>query len=245
MSIINSSHMSLFRFFHRNTSSKVKIGLNDGAPQVLQGTPVGQNRYKKHYFFIEPTTLPFVDGVLWKLFLTKRSSSLAREGSSHISADILSYVLRCGYGEIDASGRKGSPSAGATYPLSVYVVLFTQIGSIPSGVYRYDDHCHMLETVRMCHFSTEERTSYSSYEWVSKKEIGIFITSSFDMTTAKYGDRGYRYILLEAGHVAQSMLLAGVERGVQGIPVGGVDEERVEELLGVSGEEGVLYALFF
>jgi SagB-type dehydrogenase family enzyme len=73
----------------------------------------------------------------------------------------------------------------------------------------------------------------------------ICIASVFHRTIGKYGSRGYRYILLEAGHVAQNMLLAGTEKDMNIIPIGGVDEDVIERTLGLgSPKERVVYTLF-
>ena len=74
----------------------------------------------------------------------------------------------------------------------------------------------------------------------------ICITSVFERVVEKYGSRGYRYMLLEAGHVAQNMLLAGTERGVNMIPIGACYEEPIEKKIGlISQNERLLYTLFF
>ena len=71
------------------------------------------------------------------------------------------------------------------------------------------------------------------------------MTGLFKRTTSKYGSRGYRFVLLEAGHVAQNMLLAGTEKGVNLIPVGGTNENVIEGMMGLGTlEERIVYTLF-
>ena len=72
----------------------------------------------------------------------------------------------------------------------------------------------------------------------------VFVTAVFWRSRFKYGLRGYRFALLEAGHVAQNVLVAATELAVAALPLGGFYDARVERLLGVDGvDESVVYAI--
>jgi SagB-type dehydrogenase family enzyme len=72
----------------------------------------------------------------------------------------------------------------------------------------------------------------------------IVVSAVFWRSRFKYGLRGYRFVLLEAGHVAQNILLAAAALGLAAVPLGGFYDRRVDELLGVNGvDESALYLL--
>jgi SagB-type dehydrogenase family enzyme len=72
----------------------------------------------------------------------------------------------------------------------------------------------------------------------------FFVTAMFWRARFKYGLRGYRFALLEAGHVGQNFLLAATARDLAAVPVGGFFDRRVDELLGVDGvDESAVYAI--
>jgi SagB-type dehydrogenase family enzyme len=72
----------------------------------------------------------------------------------------------------------------------------------------------------------------------------VLIAADFGPTLAKYGPRGYRYLLLEAGHVGQNLCLAATERELGSLCVGGFSDTSVNALLGIDGcRQGVLYAV--
>jgi SagB-type dehydrogenase family enzyme len=63
----------------------------------------------------------------------------------------------------------------------------------------------------------------------------IFITSVFERSVFKYGDRGYRFIFLEAGHVAQNINLVAYGLGLASVNIGGFLDRRVDDFLGLDG----------
>jgi SagB-type dehydrogenase family enzyme len=134
------------------------------------------------------------------------------------------------------------PSGGALYPLELYV-LALRVDGLESGVYHYDPLRHVLESLRSA-VAAETVESLTAYpELVVPAAATMFVTSLFWRTRFKYGLRGYRFALLEAGHVGQNLLLAAAALGAAAVPVGGVFDRRVEELLEVDGvDESLVYA---
>jgi SagB-type dehydrogenase family enzyme len=154
----------------------------------------------------------------------------------------LATLLDAGYGT-SAPGRRVVPSGGALYPLELYPVLLRVAGASP-GVFHFDPVRRVLEILRLDDVRRElERTS-AFPELVRGTAAVVFLTGVFWRTRFKYGLRGYRFALLEAGHVAQNVLLAATARGVPALPLGGFYDARVEELLDVDGvDESPVYAI--
>ncbi len=242
----------LYKFFHNETNDRTEKGLVN-IPKDKNVWPEAWKKivYKKYSLF-KPIALPQAGGFLFEKILNKRRSSQGYILGNEVTLSDLAYILKCGYGlqEGNEEERRGvnrtSPSGGKLYPLEVYVFLFKQIGDCASGIYHYGIQGHVLEPIVLAHSSREDILSFApQQEWLQDTNGMICMTGVFDRMIGKYGSRGYRYILLEAGHVAQNMLLAGTERGVNIIPVGGVEADKIEGKIGLSnGEEGLIYALY-
>jgi len=161
----------------------------------------------------------------------------------------LATVLHAAYGVTHLArlpdGRTGQPlravpSGGALYPLEVYV-LAQRIGSAPPGLYHYDPLRHVLEQLPLRH--DPDVSALTAYpELVLPAAAVVLVTAMFWRTRFKYALRGYRFALLEAGHLGQNLLLAAAALGLAAVPVGGVYDRRVEDLLGVDGvNESLVY----
>ncbi len=118
------------------------------------------------------------------------------------------------------------PSAGALYPCEVYI-LFP--GEPP---YRYDARHHQLIDYgrRLYEFSRAETGTYDT-----SPPCAILVTAVLDRTMAKYGGRGYRFAVLEAGHLSQNILLASNALGLSSLTYGSFYDGEVEQALGVDG----------
>jgi SagB-type dehydrogenase family enzyme len=163
----------------------------------------------------------------------------------------LAYILKCGYGlqgnSENESRRENRtvPSGGKRYPLEIYVFLFKEIDGCKEGIYHYGILRHTLEPILIKRFSKSDIMALTPFEWLQGANGMICITSVFGRAVNKYGSRSYRYILIEAGHAAQNMLLAGTENAIDMIPIAGVNESEIERILGLSSlQERAVYALF-
>lgn len=239
----------LYHFFHHETNDRAERGMVQVPKDETLWPADWKTIHYKNYPLTPSIALPQVSGSPLQDMLTKRTSQEGREKSAPIALPKLARILHYGYGLRDKGGDKRTvPSAGAHYPLEVYVFIFEDRtgASLPSGIYHYDVRGHALELVKEKTFTEAERRRYASYDWLLAKNVMICLTGVFDRTIGQYGSRGYRYMLLEAGHVAQNMLLAGAEVGTQGVPIGGVNESVVEREMGIaSSQEKILYTLFF
>lgn len=241
----------LHKFFHNETNDRTEKGIVR-IPKDKNDWPEEWKKiaYKKYALF-KSIFLPRTEGFLFKKILSKRRSSVGYILGNKITLPIVSYIFQCGYGlqaDIAEKGRKETrtvPSAGQRYPLEIYFFLFRGIDGCKSGIYHYGVKDHSLEPVVFETFSREDILSFSPLEWLKDTNGMICMTGVFNRITDKYGSRGYRYILLEAGHVAQNMLLAGTENSVNIIPIGAINEEKIEKKLGLGiSNERVVYTLF-
>ena len=131
--------------------------------------------------------------------------------------------------------RPQAPSAGALYPLEVYL-LAGEVTGLPPGIYHYDPGGHVLETVLPD--DRRRRLSDAAFRqgWIRTAAAVIVLTALFRRTTGKYGDRGNRYVHLEAGHAAQNVYLQATSLGLGTTTVGAFHYERVQAVLELPDE---------
>ena len=163
--------------------------------------------------------------------LTRRS--IRQLTSGPLSDADLSQLLWSMQGTTPA-GNRTSPSAGATYPIEVYVLN-------ERGVLHYRAITHDLEVVSV---SDARRALYqdaAGQDSVRDAEAIFVITGVFERTAAKYGERSVRYVHIEVGHVAQNLMLEATARGLGTVPVGSFDDDAVSRVLRLPSDHVPLY----
>jgi SagB-type dehydrogenase family enzyme len=128
------------------------------------------------------------------------------------------------------------PSAGALYPLELYV-LIRNVTSLAPGIYRYRVGRHELALAKPGYSPEALIDATLSQDWITSAPACISIAAVFERTVVKYGDRGHRYVCLESGHAAESVMLQAVALGLATTMVGAYSDEEVGRLLGLSPKE--------
>lgn len=127
------------------------------------------------------------------------------------------------------------PSAGGLYPLELYIIAYN-VESVPASVFHYDVRGHRLDEVR-----SSQRVELSKILFVNEiveTAAAVFVVSAvFGRTKIKYGERAYRFALLEAGHAVQNICLAARGFGVGTCAVGGFVDDEINDLIEVDGVE--------
>ena len=142
--------------------------------------------------------------------------------------------------EMDA---RSVPSAGGLYPIELYLVL-EDVDDVADGVYHYDVLEHSIEPLRLGTYGDELGGVLLAQPFLENANVLVFITAVFDRTLVKYGARGYRYVLLEAGHIAQNLCLLAAERSLGSLCVGGFMDGKANAFLGLDPRiEGVVYCV--
>lgn len=169
-----------------------------------------------------------------------------------IALDALTALLEAGYGvtrvlspegERPALSLRAVPSGGALYPLELYAGV-VRVDELEPGLYHFDPLWPGLEVLRSG-LAADELATLSTYpEIASSCSVLVFIAAIFGRTRFKYGLRGYRFALLEAGHVAQNITLAAASLGLAAVPLGAFYDRRADAFLGLDGvNESTLYAI--
>jgi SagB-type dehydrogenase family enzyme len=140
------------------------------------------------------------------------------------------------------AGRRPYPSGGARFPTECYVIAL-RVTSLPHGVYHYDLSRHGLHVLAQRTLGEDVERCFA-VPWIVGARAILVLTTMLPRTSCKYGDRGYRYGLIETGHIAQNLALVGTALGVATTPVGGFADEPLRRLLRVfRNDELVTYAM--
>jgi SagB-type dehydrogenase family enzyme len=240
-------HLDFSKFFHRAS----KDTSDGGAVRIPKDTKDWPEEWKtvvyKSYGKLLQLPLPATFNSALFTHIAQRQSRDAFSGVA-LSLKELSSILKYSCGEIGPteSGmiHRAQPSGGARYPIEAYVLVFQESAELPTGVYHYNVKHHSLDIVWKRQFSKKDIANLFSYEWVQNSSAALILTGVFSRTKMKYGQRGLRYVLLEAGHIGQNVYLTSQELGIGCTAMGGSKDGMIEDLLGIDGEsESLVYSL--
>lgn len=154
-----------------------------------------------------------------------------------LTAAEIGQILWAAQGITAERGFRTAPSAGALYPLEIFIVS-------GEGVYHYDPHAHALNMVLP---DDQIRSLYEvalEQGAVLEAPLTLVITAIYERTAAKYGaERSPRYVHLEAGHAAQNVLLQSVSLGLGAVPIGAFHDAQVQSVLGLPEDHEPLYLI--
>lgn len=161
-----------------------------------------------------------------------------------LSTDELSYLLHAAQGITDPrQGFRAAPSAGALYPIELYGVAHDVAGLAP-GIYHYAVQEHELELLRQGDFRAAVTQAGLGQSFLGQAGVCFVLSAVFQRTRWRYRERTYRYVVLEAGHVAQNLYLAATSMGLGACAVGAFLDDDLNDLLGLDGEaEAALYVV--
>ena len=138
--------------------------------------------------------------------------------------------------------KRTAPSAGATYPLFIYLVCGL-IENLSQGIYKYDIFEHSLNLKKGGDVRSELSAASLSQSSLNKAPAIIAVSADFQKTTGQYGERGIRYVYQETGHVAQNVALQAAAIGLGTVMVGAYDDNAVKIALNMPDQEQVLYLI--
>ena len=175
------------------------------------------------------------DGISVEEALSRRESVRGFSAKALTDKEI-SQLLWAGQGKTRRWGGRTAPSAGALYPLELYI-------ATPDGVYRYNSDAHQL----ILHLKEDASVSLTraalGQGCVREAPAVIIITAVYERITCKYGERGERYVAIEVGHAAENILLQAVSLGLGAVPVGAFSDGQVQAVLHLPPDHEPLYLI--
>jgi SagB-type dehydrogenase family enzyme len=133
-------------------------------------------------------------------------------------------------------GGRTAPSAGALYPLEVYV-------ATTEGVHHYLPQGHQVETLSSSDVRQALWRAALLQNWVREAPAVFIIAALYERTEGKYGSRAERYVKLEAGHACQNVLLQAVALDLGAVSVGAFYDDQVQAVLGLDADHKPLYLI--
>jgi SagB-type dehydrogenase family enzyme len=135
---------------------------------------------------------------------------------------------------IGGHSHRATPSAGGSYAVEARVAAL-RVAAVAPGIYAYDVQQHALRLARCGFFGDTIARWALNQPWMSGAGVVFALVADASRTQQRYGDRGWRYVLFEAGHVAQNLYLLGAAYGVCVQATGGFFDKPIARLFGVDG----------
>jgi SagB-type dehydrogenase family enzyme len=149
----------------------------------------------------------------------------------------IGQLLWAAQGVTHERGYRSAPSAGALYPLEIYV-------ATADGVFHYRPEGHGLAVLRTQDVRRDLFQAALRQEAIRDAPAVFVFTAVYARTAQKYGgQRSPRYVHLEAGHAAQNLLLEAVALGLGAVPVGAFEDQKIQEVLGLPANHEPLYLI--
>lgn len=167
--------------------------------------------------------------------LMQQRRSLREYSPDSLSLAEVGQLLWAAQGITHSRGLRTAPSAGALYPLELYVVVGNVTG-LEAGVYHYQIRNHRLAL----HVAGDKRKALAQaaymQTWLSEAPAVFVFSADYKRTSKKYGKRAQRYVHMEVGHAAQNLFLQAEDLGLGTVVVGAFFDDQVAELLQLSAE---------
>jgi SagB-type dehydrogenase family enzyme len=159
-----------------------------------------------------------------------------------LTLEEVSQLLWAAQGITAEWGGRTAPSAGALYPLEVYLVV-GNVENLALGVYKYKPHTQELIRVKDEDVRGKLAEAAVGQACVKEGAIDIVIAAIYERTTRKYADRGVRYVHMEAGHAAQNLYLQVTALNLGMVTIGAFYDDQVKEIVGMLENEAPLYVI--
>ena len=186
---------------------------------------------------ITPLPQPNLKGTLSVEEALARRRSIRSFGKEKLTTEEISQLLWAAQGITqERTGFRTAPSAGALYPLEVYLVT-------EDGLFHYIPRGHRLETLGSSDLRGELARAALGQSSVREAAADIVVTAIYSRITKKYGQRGVRYAHIEVGHLGQNIHLQAVALGLGSVSIGAFHDDQVRKVLSLPEEEVPLYII--
>ena len=179
---------------------------------------------------------------IWEVMRSRRSVREFRE--EPLSLADLSQILWSSQGitrETQDIGLRTAPSAGALYPVETYLVI-NNVSELEAGIYHYAVETQELEQIKKGDFHNPVARVAMDQEAAHFASVVFVWTAIFERSKWKYNQRAYRYVYLDAGHIAQNVALSAVALGLGSCQIAALYDGEANGMLGVDGiNESTIY----
>jgi len=178
------------------------------------------------------------------IYAIQNRKSIRDYSDKPLSKEQLSYLIWASTG-IQRKERgfeyRTAPSAGALYPIETYIII-NNVKNIAQGVYHYNIESHYLEELKKGDYRSEI-TEAALNQPMCYHAAAVFIwTAIFNRSKCKYGQRAYRYIYLDAGHIAENLALSATSINLKTCQIAALYDDEVNQIIDIDGlTESTIY----
>lgn len=172
----------------------------------------------------------------------KHRRSVREYTNAPLTLKQVSQLLWAAQGITSKNGFRTAPSAGALYPLQIYLVS-ANVKNLSSGIYRYLPTDHALEMLVEGDLRAPLADAALEQSAVKSAAAEIVITGIYARTINKYGTRGTQFVFMEAGHASENIYLQAVSLNLGTVAVGGFDDVLVKKAMHLTANQNPLYIM--
>jgi SagB-type dehydrogenase family enzyme len=176
----------------------------------------------------------------------KKRRSVRHYQDRAMDLDQVSYLLwaATGISKVEHGfGYRTAPSAGGLYPIETYLVV-NNVDGLDPGIYHYNIRDHELELLKKGDFGSATAKGALGQAMPRTAPVTFVFTAIYQRSKWKYGQRAYRYIYMDAAHIAENLALAAVSLDLGTVQVGALFDDELNELIEVDPEkESVIYLM--
>ena len=232
--------MKVFSLFHSISKNRRTETYDPEVNNPEHWPDAWKTTFYKTYPRFETLQLPVPPEITTCVSTAIQGRHSTRQYDVHVTESVLSQILFYSVGEIDhdalsGRGRRACASAGARYPIETYVLVLKDIGSIDAGIYHYAVETHGLTRLTKKIFTKEELDGIFRQAETKTATAVVFLAGVFAREVDKYGERGYRNVLIEAGAIGQQIYVLASALSMGCVAMSGIEDEVVEQMLGIDG----------
>lgn len=179
---------------------------------------------------------PEIEGEMSLESAIAKRRSRRRYSKRDLSRVQVSQLLWSAQGITGAKEYRAAPSAGARYPLTLYVLR-------PTGMFRYLPRGHRLEKVRADDVRAALWEHVYARPWLADSPAIFLIAADYQKTRKKYGAKADRFVHMEAGHAGQNLLLQATALGLHAVGIGAFHDRRAARTVELPRNETLLYVI--
>ena len=170
--------------------------------------------------------------------------SVRRYAAEPLTMSQLSQLLWAAQGLTGGAGLRAAPSAGATYPMEVFVLTGEwSVEGLPAAIYHYRTDTHSMSV----HAPHDARAALAGAAlgqgFVAQAPAVIVLCATYERTSRTYGSRADRYVHMEAGHIGENISLQAVALGLATVMVGAFEDDAVADVMGLPRDVRPLYII--
>jgi SagB-type dehydrogenase family enzyme len=201
--------------------------------KAMAGKADGTTRGKEHQMNLPK---PRLTGEVSVEQAIKHRRTIRSYLSKPLTLEQLSQIFWAAQGITGDRGYKRSaPSGGALYPMDIYgIVGDNSVKGLKAGIYHYDPHQHAALLITEGDLRKDVAKAALSQMWMAKAPLNLVITAEYSRITIKYGARGERYAMIEAGHIGQNIFLQAEALGLRAGIVGAFDDKDVNRVMKIN-----------